>query len=176
MLVPAFRWNGDIQRYSTGVTDIEQSFGHWIAVVQECDLTVGGGSVSMVSKMVSDSEKDAFFKRFGAAPPPPPFELPALTSPVIPEESFLFENYPNPFNGETVIRYRLAQKGFTSIVVYNTLGQEVRTLLQATQPRGFHVVKWDGRDFYGKEVNSGIYFYKLISRHFSQTKRMLLVR
>jgi len=176
VLVPAFRWNGNIQRYSTGVFDIEQSFGHWIAVVQECDLTVGDTSMTVVSNRVSVSKRDAFYKRFGAAPPRPPFELPALTSPVIPEESFLFENYPNPFNPETVIRYRLAQKSFTSIVVYNTLGQEVRRLLQATQPRGIYVVKWDGRDFNGQEVNSGVYFYQLISGHFSQTKKMLLVR
>jgi hypothetical protein len=77
----------------------------------------------------------------------------------------LFQNYPNPFNSSTVIWYHLPDVGYqpaeVEITVYNLLGKVVRTLVKTRQYPGEHKVLWDGKDDSGKEVASGIYFYRL---------------
>jgi len=87
----------------------------------------------------------------------------------------LYENYPNPFNPTTTITYSLSENSRTKLVIYNTLGQEVRTLVNAPNTAGFHTVLWDGRNDNGQKISSGVYFYKLTAGTFIQTKRMMLV-
>jgi hypothetical protein len=88
----------------------------------------------------------------------------------------LKQNYPNPFNPGTVIEYSLPKGSSVEIVVYNILGQKVRTLLDECQRAGRHRVLWDGRDDKGKEVSSGIYLYRIKTSEFAQTKKMVLLR
>lgn len=90
----------------------------------------------------------------------------------------LLPNFPNPFNPETTINYRLAGNTDqeTKLVIYNTIGQEIRTLVQKIQPAGEYVVHWDGTDNLGQKVSSGIYMYHLTSGDFSQTRRMMLLK
>jgi len=93
----------------------------------------------------------------------------------------LFQNYPNPFNPETAISYQLSPGGqealsYVELLIYNSLGQKVRTLLQARQPAGRYQVKWDGRDDAGREVGSGIYIYQLKAGQYSISKKMILIR
>jgi parallel beta-helix repeat protein len=77
----------------------------------------------------------------------------------------LFQNYPNPFNSSTVIWYHLPDVGYqpaeVEITIYNLLGKVVRILVKTRQYPGEHKVLWDGKDDSGKEVASGIYFYRL---------------
>jgi len=77
----------------------------------------------------------------------------------------LFQNYPNPFNSSTVIWYFLPDVGYqpaeVEITIYNLLGKLVKTLVKRRQYPGQHRVLWDGKDEEGKEVASGIYFYRL---------------
>jgi hypothetical protein len=77
----------------------------------------------------------------------------------------LFQNYPNPFNSSTVIWYYLPDVGYqpaeVEITIYNLLGKVVKTLVKTRQYPGEHKVLWDGKDESGKEVASGIYFYRL---------------
>jgi hypothetical protein len=91
----------------------------------------------------------------------------------------LYNNYPNPFNPSTTIPYNIpVNMGIhkTHLAVYNLLGQEVRTLVNHEVAPGFHSVVWDGNDNAGKEVCSGIYFYKLRSANYEITKKMILVK
>ena len=90
----------------------------------------------------------------------------------------LLPNFPNPFNPETTINYRLAGNTDqeTKLVIYNAIGQEIRTLVQKIQPAGEYVVHWDGTDNLGQKVSSGIYMYHLTSGDFSQTRRMMLLK
>ena len=90
----------------------------------------------------------------------------------------LLPNFPNPFNPETTINYRLARNTDqeTKLVIYNAIGQEIRTLVQKVQPAGEYVVHWDGTDNLGQKVSSGIYMYHLTSGDFSQTRRMMLLK
>ena len=74
-------------------------------------------------------------------------------------EEYVFgldQNYPNPFNPSTTIRYTLPSTEDVRLVVYNTLGQEVKTLIEARQNAGRHAIAWDGRDAFGREVATGM--------------------
>jgi len=89
----------------------------------------------------------------------------------------LDQNFPNPFNPRTTIRYRLLYKTRVKLVIYNLLGQKVRTLTDEVKPAGEHLVQWDGRDDQGKEVSSGVYICQLKSMAgWVQSRKMLLVR
>ena len=63
-----------------------------------------------------------------------------------------------------------------SIVIYNILGQHVKTLVSSAIPEGYYSIQWDGKDEYGKSVSSGVYFYKLQTRGFVVTKKMLFIK
>ena len=89
----------------------------------------------------------------------------------IPESYSLSQNYPNPFNPSTVISYNLAEGNFISLKVYNELGKEVATLVSERQNPGSYSI-----NFNGSNLSSGLYYYKLQSGDFSDTKKMLLVK
>jgi parallel beta-helix repeat protein len=94
----------------------------------------------------------------------------------------LSQNYPNPFNSSTVIWYRLPDVGYqpaeVEITIYNLLGKVVRALVKTRQYPGEHKVLWEGRDDSGKEVASGIYFYrmKVSGLELVKPKKMVLLR
>jgi hypothetical protein len=93
----------------------------------------------------------------------------------------LYQNYPNPFNPTTKIQFKVGSLEFgeplrTSLVIYNILGQKVRTLLDEEILPGGHQVIWDGKDEKGRTVSSGIYFYRLKAGGFTETKRMVFLK
>ena len=83
----------------------------------------------------------------------------------------LYQNYPNPFNPSTVIKYSLNDNSYVTLKVYDALGNEVRTLTDRFQRKGNYEVTFDG-----SRSASGIYFYKLITGDFYETKSMILVK
>ncbi len=94
----------------------------------------------------------------------------------IPQSYKLFQNYPNPFNPQTQMRYDLPEPGHVKLYVYNVLGQRVRVLVDETQEAGHQSVIWDGKDEDGREVASGIYFYKIKTEGYQKTKKMVLLK
>ncbi len=94
----------------------------------------------------------------------------------VPEAFLLEQNYPNPFNPSTTINYRISTTSNVVLKVYNTLGEEVETLINERQSPGQRSVTWDGKDENGKTVTSGIYFYRIQTAQFSQTKKMIFLR
>jgi len=110
----------------------------------------------------------------------------AVSDPVKPLAFSLSPNAPNLFN-PTTIRFGLPEAGPVRLVVYNTTGQVVRTLVDGHRAAGFYAVTWDGRDALGRDVSSGVYLYCLAhtaaNRNDSQTnsnavrvRRMVLLR
>jgi flagellar hook assembly protein FlgD len=85
-------------------------------------------------------------------------------------------NYPNPFNPETTIRFALKKSGKVNIDVYNVRGQKVRTLFKGFKDSGMHSVVWNGLDDRGQALGSGIYFYRLTTDGFAETKKMVLMK
>ena len=105
--------------------------------------------------------------------------LEQLLAAVIPTETRLLENYPNPFNPETWIPYQLASATNVTITIYDVRGNLVRTLDMGHQPTGIYsgrssAAYWDGRNDSGEAVASGLYFYMLSAGNFSATRKMLL--
>jgi hypothetical protein len=97
-------------------------------------------------------------------------------SAALPQVYQLEQNYPNPFNPTTTIYYTLPTTTDVNLVVYNTLGQRVKTLVSTAQTAGQHSVEWDGTDDNGNTVSSGVYFYKLTSPDYSATRKMMLIK
>ena len=94
----------------------------------------------------------------------------------IPEDYALAQNLPNPFNPSTTISYEVPKSGRVKLVIYNLLGQEVRTLVDENIESGFYTVVWDGADTFGRQVASGIYIYRMNSGEFSAIKRMMFLK
>ena len=94
----------------------------------------------------------------------------------IPDDYGLDQNMPNPFNPNTTINYQLPEVGRVKIVVYNLLGQEVRTLVDENLDAGFHTAVWDGKNALGHQVASGVYMYRLQSGSYVKTLRMMLLK
>ena len=102
-----------------------------------------------------------------------------LTLEVLPKETVLLHNYPNPFNPETWIPFQLAKPATVSISIYAADGKHVRQLELGQLPAGVYQDKpfaghWDGKNKFGESVASGVYFYTLIADDFSETRKMLI--
>jgi hypothetical protein len=95
---------------------------------------------------------------------------------VISREYVLMQNYPNPFNPTTQIKYALPQPVDVSIIIYNSLGQRVKTLISQNQAAGNYNVLWDATNDAGQKVGSGLYFYVLQAGEYRAVKKMMLVK
>jgi cytochrome c peroxidase len=94
----------------------------------------------------------------------------------IPLAYALHENYPNPFNPTTTITYDLAEPTNVRMVVYDLLGREIATLVNAFQPAGVFNAQWDGRNSAGQQVSSGMYILALKTDHFNASRKMILAK
>ncbi|KPL00455.1 MAG: hypothetical protein AMJ91_04635 [candidate division Zixibacteria bacterium SM23_73_3] len=97
-------------------------------------------------------------------------------NPNAPKSFALFQNQPNPFNPETKISYYLPTACQVKLIIYNVLGQRVKTVFDGHQDAGMKTLIWDGRDDYDDQLGSGIYFYRLQADNFHQTKKMILMK
>ena len=122
----------------------------------------------------SVENKDAIVKRGIAV-----FE--GLLESLTPRETALLLNYPNPFNPETWIPYRLAEDADVTLTIFDTTGAPVRRLEMGHQPAGYYTDRgnaayWDGRNSSGESIASGIYFYELATPSFRSLRRMVIVK
>ena len=88
----------------------------------------------------------------------------------------LEQNYPNPFNPSTTIDYHLSESSSVKLIIYGTLGQEVKTLIDSIRDAGKHSIVWDATDENNNPVSSGVYFYSLAANEMVFQKKMILVR
>ncbi len=107
--------------------------------------------------------------------------LQQLLKTILPQETALLPNYPNPFNPETWIPYQLAEPASVTISIYSADGKMVRTLALGNQAAGRYQSRnraayWDGKNDVGESVASGVYFYMLTARDFTATRRMLILK
>ena len=140
-------------------TDIDDNIfvtGHFVGTVH-----IGSFNVT------SNGEYDVFVAKFSGTS--------SADNNIIPNDSEI-SNYPNPFNPETTINYSLKEDSNVSLNIYNIKGQKVKQLISEQLSAGQHSVMWNGRDINGKQVGSGIYFYKFKTRNYEKTKRMVLLK
>lgn len=91
-----------------------------------------------------------------------------ITPAALPKQFALHQNFPNPFNPATTIRYDLPKPAQVNLTIYNILGQKVRTLVNAFETAGYKSVVWDGKNEFGHPVGSGVYIYRLSASGISQ--------
>ena len=94
----------------------------------------------------------------------------------VPIVYFIFQNYPNPFNPTTKISYQLKEPGKVVLNIYNVRGQLVKKLVYDEHVSGKHSVVWDGKNENGKAASSGIYLYRMQSKSFSETRKMIFLK
>jgi hypothetical protein len=143
---------------------IQPGYGYWVKLRQSCKLILST-SLSIkkknLIKIVAGSE----------LPPTPPNGEISNQQSAIPYRFCLEQNYPNPFNPLTVIRYQLPVDSWVTLKIYNTLGEEVFTLIEGIQDAGFKSV-----EFNANKLPSGIYFYRLTAGAFAETKKLLFIK
>lgn len=95
---------------------------------------------------------------------------------VVPSSYRLLNNYPNPFNPTTKIAFEIPQSENVSLKIYNIKGELIRTVINENLPAGHFEKVWDGKNDFGREVSSGIYFYRLTAGKFDRSARMMLMK
>jgi len=94
----------------------------------------------------------------------------------IPTEFALHENYPNPFNPTTTLRFDLPEVSSITLTIYNMLGQRVRIFNMNDTPAGYHSIKWNATNDLGEQVGAGVYLYQLQAKDFVKTRKMVLLK
>ncbi len=94
-----------------------------------------------------------------------------------PYSNSLAQNYPNPFNPTTTVEFTMKTRANVTLRVYNVAGQLVITLLDETRASGIvHRIEWNGANAAGQQVASGVYFYRLVTKGFTKTRKMVLLK
>jgi hypothetical protein len=88
-----------------------------------------------------------------------------------PESNDLSQNFPNPFNPTTTIYYAVKDAGIVLIKIFNSLGQEIQTLVDEQKDAGYHYAEWNAAGY-----PSGVYFYRITNGSYVETKRMILTK
>ena len=100
----------------------------------------------------------------------------AVDDPAVPVAFRVDQNFPNPFNPATTIRFALPAAARTSVVIYDLKGRAVKTLVDTDLAAATHTYQWRGRDDHGRGAAAGIYFYKVTSGDHQATGRMALIK
>jgi hypothetical protein len=174
VLSPAFGWDVASGAYIP-TTMLNEKQGYWAAVFGACDLTVGGtGGASPAS--LAKVDWSSFERAHGSAPPAPPISQPDKKPAELSKAYGLMQNYPNPFNPETTIRYQIVDAGFVRLVIYNTMGQVVKRLVDEQQNAGYYEVVWNGKDERGLGMVSGMYLVRMEAGNFTAMRKVVLMK
>ena len=95
---------------------------------------------------------------------------------ILPKKISLYQNFPNPFNPTTKIKYEIKKPTNITLTVYNLKGKVIRNLISKNEKAGFNVISWNGKDDYGAKVSSGTYIYTIKTPEFSDSKKMILLK
>ncbi len=177
---------------STG-GEIPMFFHHLVAdgqvevangLVNGTAVSGGGDIVRFVFRVLREFEDNARFEiANGLVFDPTNLSNPAVVAGVLelqstPREFALHQNFPNPFNPDTTIKYDLAESADVTLQIYNVLGQVVRTLVASeAQNAGRYQIRWNGMDDRGVPVSSGVYFYQISAEgKFHQVQKLMLLK
>ncbi len=97
-------------------------------------------------------------------------------SETFPQGFVLEQNFPNPFNPSTTLRYELPEDGLVNVTIYDMMGRQVSTLVSNHQTAGYKSIQWNATNDFGKPVSAGVYLYQIQAGEFVQTKKMVLLK
>ena len=168
------RWGSMEVGYQVTIADVETGRAARIGDILEISVRFPSPLIGVQPLRYTVTAEDVLRSRI---------ELPtlALVPYEIPSETKLLANYPNPFNPETWIPYRLAEDAFVTLTIYDTAGQIIRTLdvghrIAAVYESRQKAIYWDGRNSLGEQVASGVYFYHFSAGEYSATRRMVILK
>ena len=95
---------------------------------------------------------------------------------LVASEYQLNQNFPNPFNPITTVRYELPEDSFVDVTVYDMLGNVVNNLVNTNQSSGYKSIQWNATNNQGEPVSAGVYLYKIQTGDFVDTKKMILLK
>lgn len=145
-----FRWNTGSGQWTLVGGDVDTAHNEVF-----CPVTTGGTYAAFTTDVATDIGE---------------------TEPVLPHGFGLNQNYPNPFNARTTIRFSIPERMQVSIDVLNLLGQRVATITRSEYAEGIHEVEWDGSDGRGRELASGLYFYRMTAGDRTISRKMLILK
>ena len=93
-----------------------------------------------------------------------------------PDNYSLSQNYPNPFNSSTLISFQLPHTSNVELEIVDLNGRVIKSLVNENKAAGSHDIRWNGKNEFGEDVPSGVYFYRLRADDFSASKKLLLVK
>ena len=162
------------QMYDTTVTALSITYQEILEKVFEGSPTNGATVKFQViakkgaySKDVTGDDRTLYISRY---------DYLSVENESIPTEFALHENYPNPFNPSTTLRFDLPEASNITLTIYNMLGQKVRTFDYQNTSAGYHSVKWNATNDYGDPVGAGVYLYQLQTKDFVKTRKMVLLK
>ena len=163
---------GDEASYQLTIVDIETGRAAQIGDILEISAISSDASIGVEPLRYTVTAEDVERSLI---------QLPALVAYEMPAETALLHNYPNPFNPETWIPYRLAEDALVTLTIYDGAGQVVRTIDLGHQTAAVYesrskAIYWDGRNEVGETVASGVYFYHLSAGDYSATRKMLILK
>jgi len=160
-----------------GISVEPDTWTHVSIPISELPLT--GGRLTGIT--FSGTIKETFYiddMKLVAEEPPKgePLAVEESGEGVLPASYSLSQNYPNPFNPETTIRYDLPSAGPVRLLLYNLVGQRIRTLLDEDHPAGIYSIVWDGTDDVGRDAASGVYLCRMETEKYRAVRKLVLVR
>ena len=181
--------NEDLLKSTGGETPL---FKHWATdgqitiangLVNGTAVSGGGDIVRFTFRVLREFEENARFEvADGLVFDPQQLQNVAVVAGVLelqstPMEFALHQNFPNPFNPDTTIKYDLAESADVTLQIYNVLGQVVRTLVAGeSQVPGRYQIRWNGMDDRGVSVSSGVYFYRISADKFQDVRKLMLLK
>ena len=94
----------------------------------------------------------------------------------VPTDFALHDNYPNPFNPTTTLRFDLPEISDVRLTIYNVLGKRVKSFKMQNTPAGYHSIRWNATNDFGSPVSAGVYLYQLQAKGFVKTRKMILLK
>ena len=95
---------------------------------------------------------------------------------VLPSKYYIHQNFPNPFNSNTIISYGISEDAYVILTIYDLMGREILQLVNSSQSIGNKSVKWNGLNKNGEPLSAGVYIYKIQAGNFIDTKKMILLK
>ncbi|MFO7889512.1 MAG: T9SS type A sorting domain-containing protein [bacterium] len=162
--------DGDTVKLSTVIWDLDY------ASVDAYDQEISDYAPNWWGTQWADSNFEKYFMYRGVYLSPETSNIDTEGPSTVVQKFHLKQNYPNPFNPTTQIRYHLPEAAEVKVEVFNLMGSKVTTIFNGKQSAGVQTVSWHGNDDTGKSVSAGIYFYRVSTKNFSQTRKMILIK
>lgn len=125
---------------------------------------------------ISDHDTTLHWVYYGETAPESSIDVNLDNNRKLPAEFLLYDNYPNPFNPMTTLKYQLPEKCYVQLKIFNMLGQEITTLVDEYKAAGSYSIVWDSQDDFGQKVSTGLFFYSIVAGKYRSTGKMILMK